>query len=326
MKKVSVALAVYKGGDFLIEQIKSILASTLLPNEIVIIDDCPEEPSKKHIDEFKFEELGVVLKYLKNEQNLGPSLSFAKAVAYSSGDIVFFCDQDDFWLEIKIETILKYFDDPTCLLVYSDGVITDENLTPTEKTIFNTRKRAKLELGQNREVKEFFSNPDIKGCMMAFDGKFARSVFGNAPENFDDYWGHDHWLAIQAFIKGGIHVYSDVLFFHRFHSSNTSSAVKFSIFNFQLIKKYYKRARLEKIDHYYQKYSLIFKLLNSDKHIDLHESVNYFLIYEKKRIGFLKMTIFIRWIFLLSLLSFYSKYRNGVYSFLRDWLIAPKGE
>lgn len=316
--RVSVVIAVYKGGDYLTQQIKSIVNGIILPNEIVIVDDCPEAPSD--IPAKMIEDAGVLLKYSLNKKNLGPTLSFVEAVNISRGDIVFFCDQDDVWNPNKLASLLPYFEDKECVLAYSDGVITNANLEASGNTIFTTRKRADLSKGNSRNAKEFFSNPDIKGCMMAFRGSFAKEVFSKAPNNFSTYWGHDHWLAVFAYVAKGIRVHKESLFLHRFHDNNSSSAVRFSIFNLNIFKRYLHRAQLESPKHYFYRYNIL-----RNQYLGNHQdAVLFFVNAEKLRLNILKKAKPFRFFSLLRLLDYYKQYRNGWASFIRDWLITPK--
>lgn len=320
---ISILIAVYKGESYLAEQIQSILDNDLHPKEIIFIDDCPETPSRHVVDGFSDLLSEIDVTYILQETNVGPTLSFKRAVLESKGDVLFFCDQDDFWNKEKISTLSSYFEEQVCLMVYSDGEITNSDLAPTSDTIFSTRKRADLRLGQQRNSREFLSNPDIKGCMMAFRGDFAREVFNSTPNNFHHYWGHDHWLALFAYAKHGIRVHNEPLFLHRFHGGNASSAVRFSIFNLDIFKRYWKRAVSEKPDHIYQRYAL----LKRDEFLrdlnGLNEAIDYFLEMETRRLGILKRSRIFRLWALLGLFPYFSSYRNGIASVFRDWLITP---
>lgn len=321
--KISVVLAVYKGHNHLAVQLKSILDGSVLPDEIVVVDDCPEAPSKHVLDGLKPQMKGIELHYFLQEVNTGPTVAFSRAVMESSGEVIYFCDQDDFWFENKIEVLNSYFGDASCLLVYSDAIITNENLELTDKSIFNTRKRADLKKGQGRNKREFLSNPDIKGCMMAFRGDFARRAFGSAPKSFSAYWGHDHWLALLAYANEGIQVCNDSLFLHRFHQNNTSSAVRFSILNLKILKRYWSRARSESPNFVYNKFALLQSDVLSEHLNVFKEDIAFFINMESQRLLALKRPRVFRILKLLNLRDYYKNYRNGTASLLRDWLITP---
>ncbi len=70
MSKISIALCTYNGGSFLSEQLESFLKQTLLPDELVIGDDCSNDKTVKIIEDFaKTAPFPIRLKI--NEKKLG---------------------------------------------------------------------------------------------------------------------------------------------------------------------------------------------------------------------------------------------------------------
>ncbi|MBO5913517.1 MAG: glycosyltransferase [Clostridia bacterium] len=49
---VSVALATYNGEKFITEQLDSLLAQTRQPDEVIILDDCSTDNTKKIVEDY----------------------------------------------------------------------------------------------------------------------------------------------------------------------------------------------------------------------------------------------------------------------------------
>ena len=91
--KISIALTVYNGEKFLQNQIDSFLSQTLLPNEIIISDDCSSDKSMDILENYKSNN-NVDIKVFRNDYNLGHQ-KFPKC-DFCNGDIIL-SNQDDVW-------------------------------------------------------------------------------------------------------------------------------------------------------------------------------------------------------------------------------------
>lgn len=143
---LSVVLCTYNGEKFLREQLDSVLSQTLLPDEIVVSDDCSNDNTWDILLEYK-EKNPSLFRLFRNEENIGAHANFRKLFHYASGELVAICDQDDIWLPKKLESCVKellhvpkgaVFCDERIL--YKDGrVVEDERRLPCLKdVIFNS--------------------------------------------------------------------------------------------------------------------------------------------------------------------------------------------
>ena len=104
--KTSVAIATYNGEKYIIEQLESILYQTQAVDEVIICDDCSQDRTVHIIRDFIVQhELNCTWKLFVNDQNLGYCENFKKAIYLCTGDIVFFCDQDDIWVKNRVEVM-----------------------------------------------------------------------------------------------------------------------------------------------------------------------------------------------------------------------------
>src|SRR6266481_8759069 len=105
---ISVAMCTYNGGRFLAEQLESIAVQTRLPDELVVCDDRSTDESVEIVRNFaRHAPFPVQLEI--NEENLGSTKNFEKAISLCQGEIVALADQDDVWYRHKLDWIEKAF-------------------------------------------------------------------------------------------------------------------------------------------------------------------------------------------------------------------------
>jgi len=122
--KLSVCIATYQGEGYIALQLRSILEQLSDDDEVVVVDDASTDGTCGKIFALRDPRLQVI----RNTENKGILRSFETALARSSGEIVFLSDQDDLWLEKKVEAVLDVFvRDPDLMLVASDAILIDEN-------------------------------------------------------------------------------------------------------------------------------------------------------------------------------------------------------
>jgi glycosyltransferase involved in cell wall biosynthesis len=98
---VSVIIPVYNGAKFIAQTLDSILAQTVLPTEIIVVNDGSTDESSPILREYGS---SIILIETPNpgvcaSRNLGASLATSNWLA--------FCDQDDLWLPTKLEAQLR---------------------------------------------------------------------------------------------------------------------------------------------------------------------------------------------------------------------------
>lgn len=324
--KVSVVLASYNGSAYIGEQLESILGGTQRPDELVVVDDASTDGTVSIIQKILSNYPTVQLVLLRNTQNLGATKSFVKAALHSTGDILFFADQDDRWMPEKITTISAHFrSEAGLLMAYHDGTITDAELQPTDRSIFSTRHGGQLAMGSQRAALDIARNPDIKGCTMALDGTFARALFRNSVNGFDRYWGHDHWAALFAFGGGRVTALEEHLILHRFHGNNTSSAVKFSPWRMGSLKRYLQAMRQQDPDHFVQRYRVALEQAGRAEvpvSTALRDALQRYLDLAKRRHALHSTGSFARFkaAWAMQREGIYRRYFNGWATLLRDLL------
>ncbi len=109
-KRVSIIIPTYKRDvKYLSRAVKSILQQTYKNIEIIVIDDSPSSYSnrdsiKEYMDSIK----SPNIIYIQNEKNLGGSLARNVGISFASGDYITFLDDDDKYLQEKVEKQLNF--------------------------------------------------------------------------------------------------------------------------------------------------------------------------------------------------------------------------
>lgn len=122
---VSIVLATYNGEKYVAEQLESLFAQTYSNIEIIAIDDCSTDNTVNILHEHAAKHGNM--KVFENETNLGFIKNFEKGCTLTKGDLIAFCDQDDYWDFDKIKKMTEAIGEYP--VVYCNSVVCDENLT-----------------------------------------------------------------------------------------------------------------------------------------------------------------------------------------------------
>ena len=104
--EISVVIATYNGEKFLAEQLESLLNQTVPPLELVVCDDRSTDATVSIISSYIPKMPFPVFLYI-NEDRLGYSQNFYRAVGLAKGEYIAFCDQDDIWNTAKIDIVTR---------------------------------------------------------------------------------------------------------------------------------------------------------------------------------------------------------------------------
>jgi teichuronic acid biosynthesis glycosyltransferase TuaG len=126
----SVVIPVYNGGLYIKAAIESCLQQTVLPNEIIVIDDGSEDDTGSVIAGIHSD----LIVYKKNEKNQGPSFSRNIGLKLARYSWILFLDADDLFHKQKIE-ITRYcisLDESVKAIGHSFNRSTDAVFNPGE--------------------------------------------------------------------------------------------------------------------------------------------------------------------------------------------------
>ena len=221
-KKVSIALCTYNGERFLLEQLESLAAQTVVPFELVICDDVSSDSTREILEKFAANANFPVRLYF-NSENLGFIKNFEKAISLCNGEIVFLSDQDDKWRPDKIETMLVPFSDPGVGLVFSNATIIDEQ----NNIIGESHWRAAFftpdiqrKFRQGEAYKTLYLKTIVSGCNMAFRSKWWPLI---KPFPQEILFLHDAWIALFASLFAEVVIIDEPLIGYRIHANQSTA-------------------------------------------------------------------------------------------------------
>ena len=215
---ISVALCTYNGAKFVGEQLESIRAQTVLPGELVICDDRSTDDTLSIIEKFA-EAAPFPVRLVVNEQNLGSTQNFEKAIGLCSGDLIFLADQDDIWHSEKLDAMRAVFTRyPSVGLVFTDGELIDEDSHPTGRRLwdytFLQKERKRVRPGEF--YKRLASRNVVTGATAAFRREFLDDIFP-FPVHIPNLV-HDDWIALVISLSAEISFLDTPLISYRMHA------------------------------------------------------------------------------------------------------------
>lgn len=206
--KISVCMATYNGEKYIYEQLKSILNQLNTNDEVILSDDYSTDNTIEIIKSFNDSRIRIIF----NENEKGYTSNFENALKHAQGDIIFLSDQDDVWMDGKVESMVEKL--LSSDLVVSDVEIVDENLNLIEPSHF------KLHKVKTGFMHNFLATRYI-GASMAFKKEVLKKALPFPKQK--KLCAHDYWLTIigEAYFK--VELIENPTLKYRRHLSNAST-------------------------------------------------------------------------------------------------------
>lgn len=218
--RISVAIATYNGARYIRKQVESIINQTLRVNEIVISDDGSSDDTLKIISEISesSESSGIDFIILTDNPRHGFCGNFEHAISHCTGDYIFISDQDDIWLENKVEKIMDTFEkNDSLLLVFHDGLLIDKDDNYID-AVFSTYSFSEGKLSREVLLEKAVSTPMCRGMVMCITKDLLKTALPfPAISGF-----HDQWIFFCAICKDGVFYLDEKLTLYRLHPNQTS--------------------------------------------------------------------------------------------------------
>jgi glycosyltransferase involved in cell wall biosynthesis len=112
---ISVVITYYNREKYIDEAIESALTQTLEPLEIIVVNDCSRESSRRYLDRYS-----EVCKIVDLPVNVGLAAARNAGISLARGQFIALLDDDDIWLPNKLAAQRRYMDEhPECSVVHS---------------------------------------------------------------------------------------------------------------------------------------------------------------------------------------------------------------
>lgn len=244
--KVSVALCTYNGEKYIQQQLESILNQSVSIDQIIVCDDNSADRTVEIVKEV-LKNSNVSYRIEVNQQALGVSKNFLKALKLSDGDYVFTCDQDDIWHTDKVKIFLEQAEKTKKDLYFSNGVLVDGEGKSIGCTLWDAYRLDRKEMFEKPLIEILIRTPIVTGAAMMVTRKLIDSI-DEIPDNIL----HDEWFSIIASLADSAQPIDVTTFYYRQHGKNVVGANK--------------RKFKERIDTWLGDYSNLDKIRNKFYH------------------------------------------------------------
>lgn len=324
--KISVIIAAYKGEKYIGEQLASLCRQSRLPDEVLIGDDSGEDlRTVEAVEAFRLQnELPFELKIFRNTPSRGVNGNFRFLAEKASGDLLFFCDQDDVWLPEKIRHVAGVFErealiDAVCCFSYlTDG---DLNLWQVQEDLELANA---MKYGNDRKklFRVFLSH---KICGAGHNIALRRHLVGKLPV-WRELLFYDLWTLHSTAAAEKLLLLPERLTLHRVHGNNVTISSESYVGGtlgrrLQAIKRSASpHSEFEQLLE--ERSAFAEELLSSplaaeipQKNLQMAQGA---VTYLKERIKFRKRSFLLRLLPSFSLVKGYFIWGNGLRSLLRD--------
>lgn len=228
MPSVEIALATYNGGEYLAEQIDSLMEQTAFQHTRILLgDDGSSDDTIALISQLQQRHSETII-LLPKGPGLGASANFGRILEATRADYVFLCDQDDHWDADKMEKSLRAIEGLAAvhgnekpLLVFTDLRVVDRNkqtIAPSLWAFQGINPRA-------CQLRELLMQNVVTGCTVVVN----RALLEKALPIPQEAIMHDWWLALVASACGAILPVEQTTMSYRQHGKNEVGARQWSV-------------------------------------------------------------------------------------------------
>jgi rhamnosyltransferase len=219
-------MATFNGEKFLRDQLNSLAHQSRLPDELVVTDDCSTDQTVQILKEFQAS-APFAVRVSINDRRLGYAENFLRAAGKCKGDLIAFCDQDDVWMENKLERCIGEFDSQRVYLVAHSMLEVDSDLKTIRQSPAN---RKSFSVSQGNET------PSLRwslGCAEVMRREVIQKLLACWPADHEQHaarfdrklLGHDEIAYFLANGMGDIRFLAEPLIRYRVHSSNVTKSL-----------------------------------------------------------------------------------------------------
>lgn len=221
-------MSTYNGEKYLREQIDSFFAQTYKDWKLFVRDDGSKDGTLSVLQEYatKYPQKVSIVRDVK--ENLGAGKSFMHLLESAEADYYMFSDQDDVWMDDKIERTLKKFQSiegqygkDTPIGVFTDLTVVDSDLNVLMPSLWK---------GDNRHpeytrnfYKQWTNRHATYGCTLMINRAAKNIVL--PYRQFEGVQGaHDNWVEYLLIKKGKYDYLDEPTILYRQHGTNVVGA------------------------------------------------------------------------------------------------------
>jgi glycosyltransferase involved in cell wall biosynthesis len=206
--RISAIVPAYNCSEFLRGALDSVLEQTLVPDEILVVDDGSMEDLRSIV----MNEYAPRVQYI-HQQNLGVGLTRNTGVQNTTGDLIAILDCDDIWIKDKTELQVAYMQaNPQAVMV--SGQKLWWNMENDKKFLVTYPQYPMNKLRREIMVHNIVGSPSM--IMFRRDALLQAGLFSALP------WGQDWECWIKLSMLGEVGYVDQPVVVYRWHTSNVS--------------------------------------------------------------------------------------------------------
>jgi|GEM_PF-779640 len=125
--KVTIIVPNYNHSIYLNKRLSSIYSQTYKNIEVILLDDCSNDDSRRILVEYEKKYPEITRCYFNGSNSGSPFSQWEKGIYYSKSDLIWIAESDDFCDSDFLEKLIPFFKDETILLSYAHSIFIDEN-------------------------------------------------------------------------------------------------------------------------------------------------------------------------------------------------------
>ena len=216
--EVSVVLATYNGIEFIERQLDTILNQTIVPKEIVIVDDCSTDGTCEFISSYRDKHPNLDFKLVFREENIGYVMNYIDGINRTTFDTVFLCDQDDLWEFDKVEMYLNLFEsNQKAIAIHGEIDIIDVK----DQQIRGSQYGYKEGCGY-LDIKKFVRRVNYAGMSLAFKKNKILPLLNQMIDAKVSLATHDWIICYIASLQDGLYTTNNILTHRRYTGTNVA--------------------------------------------------------------------------------------------------------
>lgn len=251
-RSIAVLMATYNGETYLASQLDSLLGQSLRDFTCYIHDDGSSDGTLEILREYE-EKYPDVFVIVPGPGTGGARENFLFLMRTVESDYYMFCDQDDVWLENKIERTfaeLKKYDERIPQCVYTDLRVVDAGLSTICGSFF---EKSHLDPHLNATKDLLMTNVCV-GCTMIIN-RYLRDLC--IKGNYKAIIMHDWAAVLIASCFGGLHLLNEATMLYRQHGTNEIGVNNELSLPAKLVRAVDVRAFLQRKKFYRERQSLM---------------------------------------------------------------------
>ena len=207
---ITVVMTTYNGEKYILDQLDSIKKQTRRPDEVLIADDGSTDNTRQLVSTYISVNHLSGWRLIENSDNKGWRRNFIETAGLAGGDLIFFSDQDDIWIEDKLEIMEKEMDKHPEISVLAGEYIKFKDALPAYSLPENIRIK---QVSRDKKILK----TSLPGCVYCV----RKNFFTDASEHWNGLFSHDALCWATSKMLGQLYVINRPVILWRRHGEST---------------------------------------------------------------------------------------------------------